>query len=55
VTIAILIGIALWDGLAPACATLEVDMLDVGTGINYVDVNTLAAVRRVVVLVERAK
>jgi hypothetical protein len=40
-TVAILISIVQWDGLSPLGTALEVDMGNVGTGINDVNVNTL--------------
>lgn len=33
-TVAILIGITLWDRLAPASSAFEVDVVGVGAGIN---------------------
>ena len=50
-TVAILISIAVGDGLAPVGAALEVDVLVVGSGVDDVDVNTLTTVGRVEVLV----
>lgn len=55
VSVAILICITLRDGLAPRRATLEVDVVDVGAGVNDVDINTLATVLGVEVLVEGAE
>lgn len=52
VTIAILIGIAIGDGLTPLSSALEVDVVDVGTGINDVGIDTLTTVGSVQVLVE---
>lgn len=52
VSVAILIGIALRDGLSPRRTTLEVDVVNVGAGVDDVDVNTLATVLGVEVLVE---
>lgn len=52
VSISILILIASWDGLAPASATLKVDVLDVGSGIDDIDINTLTTLLGVEVLVE---
>jgi hypothetical protein len=43
------------DGLAPRRTTLEVDVVDVGTGVDDVDVNALATVLGVEVLVEGAE
>jgi hypothetical protein len=52
VSVAILIGIALGDGLSPRRTTLEVDVVNVGAGVDDVDVNALATVLGVEVLVE---
>ena len=51
VTVAILIGITVRDGFAPVGTAIEVNMLDIGTSVNDVDVNTLTAVGGVEVLV----
>lgn len=53
--VAILISVTVGDGLAPVCATLEVDVLVVGTSVNDVNVDTLTAIGRVKVLVPRAE
>jgi hypothetical protein len=50
VTVSILVDVVLWDGLAPGSPTLELDVVDVDTGVDDVDVNALTASR--VVLVE---
>ena len=55
VSVAILIGIALRDGLAPRRTTLKVDVVNVGTGVDDVDVNALATVLGVEVLVKGAE
>ena len=55
VSVAILICITLRNGLAPRCATLEVDVVNVGAGVDDVDVNTLTTVLGVEVLVEGAE
>ena len=55
VSVAILICITLRNGLAPRRATLEVDVVNVGAGVDDVDVNTLATVLGVEVLVEGAE
>jgi hypothetical protein len=55
VTVAILIGIAAGDGLAPVCATLKVDVLVVGTSVDDIDVDTLTTVGGVEVLVPGAE
>lgn len=52
VTVAILIGIARGNGLTPVGTTLEVDVVDVGTSVNNVGIDTLTTIRRVEVLVE---
>lgn len=51
-SVSILIWVALWDCLAPLGTALEVNVLSVGTSIDDVDVDTLAAVGGVVVFVE---
>jgi hypothetical protein len=55
VSVAILIEITIGDSLAPRRTTLEVDVVDVGTGVDDVDVNALATVLGVEVLVEGAE
>jgi hypothetical protein len=55
VSVAILVCITLRDGLAPRRATLEVDVVNVGACVNDVDINTLATVLGVEVLVEGAE
>jgi hypothetical protein len=55
VSVAILVCITLRDGLAPRRATLEVDVVNVGARVNDVDINTLATVLGVEVLVEGAE
>ena len=54
-SVAILISVALRNGLAPRCATLEVNVVYVGARVDDVDVNTLAAAVRVEVFVEVAE
>jgi len=54
-SVAILICITLRDGLAPRRTTLEVDVLSVGTGVDNVDIDALATVLGVEVLVEGAE
>jgi len=51
VAIAILVSIARGDSLAPVGAALEVNMLDVGSSVDDIDVNALTAVGGVEVLV----
>lgn len=55
VSIAVLIGVALGYGLAPTGAALKVNVLDVGARVDDVDVDTLATVAVIEVLVEGAK
>ena len=52
VTIAILIGIAIRDGRTPFGSALEVDVIDVGTSVNDVGIDTLTTILGVEVLVE---
>ncbi|KAI6764450.1 hypothetical protein HG530_008239 [Fusarium avenaceum] len=52
VTIAILIGIARGNGLTPVSTALEIDVVDVGTSVNNVGINTLTTIGGVEVLVE---
>ena len=54
-TVAVLIGIAVGDGLAPVSTALEVNVLVVCTGVDDVDIDTLTTVGRVEVLVPRAE
>ena len=51
VAVAILVSIAAGDGLAPVGAALEVNMLDVGSSVDDINVNALTAIGRVEVLV----
>lgn len=53
VTIGILIVVR--DGLAPSGPALEVNVLNVDTSVNGVSIDTLTALRRIQVFVERAK
>lgn len=55
VAVAILVSVAVGDGLAPFGTTLEVNMLDVGAGVNDVGINTLTTLGRVQVLVVGAE
>jgi hypothetical protein len=55
VTVAILISVAVGDGLAPVGAALEVNVLVVCAGVDDVDINTLTTVGRVEVLVPGTK
>jgi hypothetical protein len=52
VAVSILIGIALRDSLAPVGTTLKVSVLNVGTSVNHVGINTLTAILGIEVLVE---
>lgn len=54
-SVAINIFIANWDSLSPGSTALEVDVVDVGTGVNDVDINALTAISSVQVLVEGAE
>lgn len=51
-TISVNIFVIGGDGLSPVCSVFEVNMLDIGTSIDNVDVNTLATVGTVEVFVE---
>lgn len=55
VTVAILVGIAAGDGLAPVSTALEVNVLVVGTGVNNVDIDALTSVGGIEVLVPCAE
>lgn len=55
VAVAILVGIAVGNGLAPFGATLEVDVLGVCAGVDDVDIDALTTVGGVEVLVPRAE
>ena len=55
VAIAVDVGIAVRDGLAPLGTTLEVNVLGVGTGVDNVGINTLATLSGIEVLVEGSK
>ena len=52
VTVSILIGITLRDGLTPGGTALEVNVLNVGTGVDHVGIDTLTTLLGVEVLVE---
>jgi hypothetical protein len=43
VSVAILVSIVGWDGLAPGGAALEVDVANISAGIDDIDIDTLAA------------
>lgn len=55
VSVAVLIWVVFWNGLAPVCTTFEIDVAGEGTGIDYVDINTFATIFRVEVLAEGAE
>lgn len=55
VAIAVLVLVAGRDGLSPLGTTLEVDVLNVGTSVNDVGINTLTTLSGVEVLVEGAE
>jgi len=55
VSVAILVSVTLWNGLAPSCTALEVEMSSVGSSVNDVDINTFATISSVQVLVEGAE
>lgn len=55
VSVTILISVASRDGLAPGSAALEVDVVGVGTGVDDVNINALAAFSRVQVFVKGAE
>jgi len=55
VTVSILIGITLGDGLAPVSTALEVNVLGVGASINNVGIDTLTTLLGIQVLVEVAE
>lgn len=52
VSVAVLVLVTLRDGLAPFSAALEVDVVDVGAGVNDIDINALTTLGSVEVLVE---
>ena len=54
-SIPVLVGIIGWDGLSPACSAFEVNVFNVGSRVNNVNVNTLTRVFGVEVLVEVAE
>lgn len=55
VTVAVLISVVGWDSLAPGGTALKVNVSDVGASVNDIDIDTLAAISRVQVLVECAE
>jgi hypothetical protein len=55
VAVTILVGVTLRNGLTPGSAALEVDVVDVGTSVDNIDINALATIGGVQVLVERAE
>lgn len=52
VSVSILISIVGWDGLTPVGAILKINVLDVGSGVNDIDINTLTRISGIEVLVE---
>jgi hypothetical protein len=52
VSISILISIIGGDGFAPVCSPIEIDMIDVGSSIDNIDINPLTRIRGIQVLVE---
>jgi len=54
-TVAVLISIAVRNGLAPVCATLKVNVAGVGTCVDDIDIDALSAIGRVKVFVECAE
>ena len=55
VSVAILVLIAARDRLAPFGTALEVNVVNVGAGVNNVDIDTLATLTVIQVLVEAAE
>lgn len=54
-SVTVLIGVTLWDGLAPLRTAIKVEVVSVRASVDNVDVNTLTAVLGVEVLVVGAK
>lgn len=54
-SVAVLVWVVFWNGLAPMCTAFEIDMVGEGTSIDYVDINTFASIFRVEVLAECAE
>lgn len=52
VTVAVLIDIVTGDGFAPFGAAFEIDMLEVGTSVDNIDIHAFATLPRVQILVE---
>ena len=55
VSVSILVLIAVGNSLAPFGAALKVNVVDVGAGVNNVDIDTLATLTVIQVLVEAAE
>jgi hypothetical protein len=55
VSVSIFISIVGWNGLAPVCSAFEVNVIDVGSRVNNVDIDTLTSISGVEVLVEVAE
>ena len=51
-TVAVLVCVILRNGLSPRGTPLEIDVVDVGSSINDVDIDAFAAVFGIEVLVE---
>jgi hypothetical protein len=54
-TIAILISVAGRNGFSPVGATLEINMVNIGAGVDDINIDTLTAMGLMDILVERAK
>jgi hypothetical protein len=52
VSVSVLISIVGGNSLAPVCTALEVDVVDIGSGVNDIDIDTLTRIRGIEVLVE---
>ena len=53
--VAVFVSITGRDGLAPVCSTFKVNMIDVGTSVDDIDIDTVATVLCVEILVECAE
>ena len=53
--VSVLVNIVLRNGLAPGCATLKLDVVDVDADINNVHVNALAVLKIVLIESEGSK
>lgn len=52
VTVTVLVDVVLRNGLSPRCPTFELDVFDVDTSVNDVDIDTFASIAFVLVLCE---